>query len=344
MGYNTIADVIHGHIASGDVVRLSVGKSVALWAALGSGTSGGLLAPMLLIGAGVGSIFGSIVHTITPGASFNGHVAAIVAMSALFGAAARAPFTAFVFAFELTGDTQAIIPLMIAGATADVSCRFFLKQSIMTERLARRGLHVPQDYEADPLRQIPVGRAMSAAVDTVPCSMTIRDLIAHIDRHDAGFRRQGFPVVDEQGRLHGVVTRSDVAAVTAAPESAEVTLDDPVSAIASTDLALTYVDVALADALLLMVRRKIGRLPVVARGDERKLVGWLSRSDIFRAREQSIEAELVRERPLAPAHFLAAWPRFAARHGTNGNLTPSPARPRAGAIQRAEHPASRQDP
>jgi H+/Cl- antiporter ClcA/CBS domain-containing protein len=313
MGYNTIAEVVHGQIASGEVVRLSIAKSLALWAALGSGTSGGLLAPMLLIGAGTGSVFGSIVHSIAPGAAFNPHVAAIVAMSALFGAAARAPFTAFVFAFELTGDTQAIIPLMIAGATADVSCRFFLKQSIMTERLTRRGLHVPTDYEADPLRQISVGAAMSTAVDAVPRSMPIRDLIAHIDAHDVGFLRQGFPVVDDEGRLFGVVTRSDLAVVTTdAPETAGVTLDDPVDRICSTDLAVTYPDVTLAEALLQMVRRKIGRLPVVARDEERRILGWLSRSDVLQAREGVIENELLRERPITP-YFLTVWPRRSSR-------------------------------
>ncbi len=307
MGYNTIANVIHGKLSSGDLVSLAVGKSVALWVSLGSGTSGGLLAPMLLIGAATGSIFGSIVHSIAPGASFNAHVAAIVAMSALFGAAARAPFTAVAFAFELTGDTSAIIPLMIGGACADVTCRFFLKDSIMTERLVRRGLRVPSDYEADPLHAVSVGTAMTQAVNVIPGAMPIRDVVARMDSREPAFRHQGFPVVDGQGRLTGVVTRSDIAtATTAEPDTAEASLDDPISRLSSTDLSVTYPDVPLSLALTQMVRRKVGRLPVVERGDERTLVGWLSRSDIFRARERAVEDEELRERVFTTALL---WPR-----------------------------------
>jgi CBS domain-containing protein len=241
-------------------------------------------------------------------------VAAIVAMSALFGAAARAPFTAFVFAFELTGDNSAIIPLMIGGVMADVSCRFLLKQSIMTERLARRGLDVSQDYEPDPLRRIRVGSAMTRTVNAIPAGTTIRDLIAKIDAHERGFRHQGYPVVDADGRLYGVVTRSDIAAATIAePETSDVTIDDPVSAASSTDLEVTYPDVALADALMQMVRRRIGRLPVVDRADQRKLVGWLSRSDVFNARAHAIDDELVRDRRFRASHL---WRRRRTRGGT----------------------------
>ena len=222
-------------------------------------------------------------------------------MSALFGAAARAPFTAFVFAFELTGDSAAIVPLMIGGVTADVACRFLLKQSIMTERLARRGLHVPQEYEADPLRRITVGTAMTSAVDTVRRDMPLRELIAHIDRREHGFRRQGFAVIDEHGRLAGVITRSDLAEATVAPTETdvEVARDAVVADIVQTDIEVAYADELLAEALIQMVRRKIGRLPVVDRQDQGRLVGWLTRSDVFRAREHAVEEELVRERPIA---------------------------------------------
>ncbi len=324
MGYNTIANVIHGKLGAGELVPLAIGKSVALWVSLGSGTSGGLLAPMLLIGAATGSIFGSVVHNIAPGASFNAHVAAIVAMSALFGAAARAPFTAVAFAFELTGDTSAIIPLMIGGACADVTCRFFLRDSIMTERLVRRGLRVPSDYEADPLRAVSVGTAMTKAVDAIPASMPIKEVVARMDARQPAFAHQGFPVVDDQGRLVGVVTRSDIAtATTAEPEKAEASLDDPISRLSSTDLSVTYPDVSLSLALTQMVRRKVGRLPVVDRNDERKLVGWLSRSDIFRARERAVEDEIVRERVLTANLLWRRRPRelrqAALLAGTNGS-------------------------
>ncbi|MHB8575348.1 MAG: chloride channel protein [Dehalococcoidia bacterium] len=300
MGYNTIDNIILGKLGTTDLIRLSIGKSVALWAALGSGTSGGLLAPMLLIGAATGSIFGSIVHAILPGASFNAHVAAIVAMSALFGAAARAPFTAFVFAFELTGDNSAIVPLMIGGVTADVACRFLLKQSIMTERLARRGLNVPTDYVADPLHRITVGSAMTRVMNTIPASMTVHELIGRLDRREPGYRHQGFPVVDEHGRLLGIVTRSDVAEATSVPGQTDVEVPENanVGAITSTDVEVTFVDTPLSEALTQMVRRRVGRLPVVDRADPRQLVGWLTRGDIFRARESADEEENLRERPI----------------------------------------------
>jgi H+/Cl- antiporter ClcA len=301
MGYNTIGDILHGNITgAGELTRLAVAKSAALWVSLGSGTSGGLLAPMLLVGASIGSLFGNAVHAISPASSFNTQVAAIVGMSALFASAARAPFTATVFAFELTGNYEAILPLMVAGVTADVVARLLLTNSIMTERLYHRGLRVPQAYVADPLSGIAVGNVMTADVDTIPGDMPVREAVALMQRGGTRLsRHQGFPVIDPDGHLSGVVTRGDLSRlVTAEQGVADAELDGPVSQVASTDLAVTQPDEMLAEALLTMVQRGVGRLPVVARGDPRTLVGWLSRSDIFRARARAAEEETVRERRL----------------------------------------------
>ncbi len=149
MGYPTIQAVITGQLSTGEALALAVAKSVALWAALGSGTSGGLLAPMLLVGGALGSAYGHVVGPLAPTVGLSANVCAIVAMSALFSAAARAPFTSFLFAFELTGDANAIVPLMVGCMAAEMVARLLSEHSVMTERLAQRGIRVPTHHNPE---------------------------------------------------------------------------------------------------------------------------------------------------------------------------------------------------
>jgi CIC family chloride channel protein len=167
MGYVFITDVLKNDFGNGTLLSLGIGKSIALIASLGSGTSGGLLAPMLLIGATIGSGFGRGVLALWPKAGINPSVCGIVAMSSLFSAAARAPLTSFIFAFELTGDYKALLPLMIGCMVADVVARSLAEESIMTERLVRRGLRIDQGYEARLLNLVSVGEVMTRTLDTL---------------------------------------------------------------------------------------------------------------------------------------------------------------------------------
>ncbi|MEO7002498.1 MAG: chloride channel protein [Ktedonobacterales bacterium] len=177
MGYTTITDILNNHFTNGTLVGLSLGKAVALIASLGSGTSGGLLAPMLMIGAAIGSGYGRAVKAIFPQAGINSSMCGVVAMSGLFSAAARAPLTSFIFAFELTGANSAILPLMIGCMVADVVARQFTNESVMTERLARRGLKVNQGFEPNLLGTATVAEVMTRTIDSLAASMRLRDAL-----------------------------------------------------------------------------------------------------------------------------------------------------------------------
>lgn len=177
MGYTYITAVLQNHFTNSTLVGLGVGKSLALIASLGSGTSGGLLAPMLLIGATLGSGYGRAIHAVAPGAGIAPGICGVVAMSSLFSAAARAPLTSFLFAFELTGDYKAILPLMIGCMVADVVARALSSESIMTERLVRRGLRVDQGYEARLLNLMPVVDVMTRSIDTLAERMSLRSVV-----------------------------------------------------------------------------------------------------------------------------------------------------------------------
>ena len=177
MGYTYITEVLQNHFTNATLIGLGVGKSLALIASLGSGTSGGLLAPMLLIGAALGSGYGRAVNTVVPRAGIAPGICGVVAMSGLFSAAARAPLTSFLFAFELTGDYKAILPLMIGCMVADVVARSLSEESIMTERLVKRGLRVDQGYEARLLNLLPVSEVMTRSIDTLSAHLPLRSAV-----------------------------------------------------------------------------------------------------------------------------------------------------------------------
>src|SRR5262245_10402791 len=167
VGYDAIDDVLADKLALTTLAVLLLGKLVMWWIALASGTSGGTLAPILLVAGCFGALFGALVNEIAPGLHVSAAAIALVAMAATFGAATRATFTAIVFAFELTRDYNAIVPLMLAAVIADLVSAALLDHGLMTEKLARRGLHVPRHYEPDVLRSTPVRAVMTQDVETI---------------------------------------------------------------------------------------------------------------------------------------------------------------------------------
>ena len=164
MGYTTITNTLNGDYSNPTLALLAIGKSVALVFSLGAGTSGGLLAPMLLIGAALGVGYGRGIAVIAPGVGLSPALCGIVAMSGMFSAAARTPLTSFLFAFELTGNYHAVVPLMIGCMFAELTARSLKRESIMTERLAQRGLRTPQYLEPNLLASLRVSDVMRRAI------------------------------------------------------------------------------------------------------------------------------------------------------------------------------------
>src|SRR5207244_3156151 len=165
VGYDQISLVLAGRLGLALLAALAVAKLVAWWVALASGTSGGTLAPILLISGAFGALLGRLAAGI-PGVHVSPGAFALVAMAATFGAATRAPFASIVFLFELTRDYQAILPLMLATVIAHLLATTLARDSIMTEKLTRRGLHVPSEYYPDLLRTTSVREVMTTYVES----------------------------------------------------------------------------------------------------------------------------------------------------------------------------------
>ncbi len=277
VGYDQISAVLAGRLAVGTLAVLALAKLVAWWIALGSGTSGGTLAPILLISGSFGALIGHAAATI-PGVHVSAGAFALVAMAATFGAATRATFASIVFVFELTRDYNAILPLMLATVIATLVATVAMPDSIMTEKLSRRGLRVPSDYHADVLHTTLVRDVMTTEVVTVDADELIGDVATR-------FRTNGhsaYPVVDAQGRCIGIVSRGDLL------RDGDWTAGTPVSEVIVRDL----VSVAPIDPLVVALERildeQVEHLPVI---DSDALVGICTRTDIMGARRLQFSHE-----------------------------------------------------
>ena len=292
VGYDTISDILNTKMLLGAMLAVMIFKSAALVISLGSGTSGGLLAPMFMASAAMGSAFAMIIDKLWPAANLSPGAFALVAMGAVFGAASRAAFAFIIFAFEITRDYNSVLPLMMVTVIADLIAVRYAKNSIMTEKLARRGLHIHQDYEPDVFQQVTVGEVMSRDFDAVPATMTVAELADRIGRHDPTVtHHQGVFVMADDGRLAGIITRSDLMRALEQDPSGKMTLLDA----SSRDLVVAHPGEVLYDAAARMLRANVGRMPVVDRKELGRPVGYLGRSSIMSARLRRLEEEYVRD-------------------------------------------------
>jgi H+/Cl- antiporter ClcA/CBS domain-containing protein len=292
VGYDTISDILNTKMLLGGLLAVMVFKSAALVISLGSGTSGGLLAPMFMASAAMGSAFAMVIDKLWPAANLSPGAFALVAMGAVFGAASRAAFTFIIFAFEITRDYNSVLPLMMVTVIADLIAVRYAKNSIMTEKLARRGLHIHQDYEPDVLQQVLVEESMSRDFDAVPATMTVAELADRIGRHDPSVtRHQGVFIMGDGGGLAGIITRSDLVRALEHDPTGKTTVLEA----GSRKLAVAHPDEVLYDAAARMLRANVGRMPVVSRDNPLQPVGYLGRSSIMAARLRRLEEEYVRD-------------------------------------------------
>jgi chloride channel protein, CIC family len=270
VGYDQISAVLTGRLALTTLAILALAKLLAWWVALASGTSGGTLAPILLISGSFGALLGRLAEQI-PGVHLSPAAFALVAMAATFGAATRAPFASIVFLFELTRDYNAILPLMLTTVIAQLVAVTLMQDSIMTEKLTRRGLRVPSDYYADIMGTTSVAAVMTSDVETVHISATVAEVAARFqtDAHGA------YPVLDDDGRCVGIIARGDLL------REGTWTDDSPVGEAAARDVVSVASTDTVSDALGKLLEEQIEHLPVI---DGQTLVGICTRTDILRAR------------------------------------------------------------
>jgi CIC family chloride channel protein len=293
VGYDTISDILNANLSLKLLVVVMLAKAVALVVSLGSGTSGGLLAPMFMSSAAMGGVFALGVDRIFPGAHLSAGAFALVAMGAVFGAASRAAFTFIIFAFEITRDYNSVLPLMLVTViAAGIAMLLMPSGSIMTEKLVRRGLRIHQDYEADMLHQMSVSQTMDPEVPAVPGDMWLVDLADRIARRDPEVsQHQALFIMGGDGKLAGVITRGDVFRALDKDSTQSMTVLEA----GTRDVVVTYPDEALHDASAKMLLNNIGRLPVVDRTDPGHVVGYLGRHGIMAARLRRLDEEHVRE-------------------------------------------------
>ncbi|HVM31709.1 MAG TPA: chloride channel protein, partial [bacterium] len=276
VGYDLIGGFLQGDIPSGQAMVLVSVKALIWSFALGSGTSGGVLAPLLIIGGGLGVVEGAFFPAMGPG------VWPLVSMAAMLGGVMRVPFTALAFALELTHDTNILLPLLIASVAAYATTVLTMKRSILTEKVARRGLHVLREYAVDLLEKNHVEEVMTRKVQVLVESWALPRAARVINR---GPKHQGYPVVDGRGRLVGMISRWEI---TRRKKGRGKTVGD----LMNSSLIVAYPQEACRVVAARMARHHIGRLPVVSPSYPGKLLGILTRSDLLKLNLRHYEEEI----------------------------------------------------
>ncbi|TCK39228.1 H+/Cl- antiporter ClcA [Paraburkholderia sp. BL8N3] len=295
VGYDVIGDLLHQHIVLEAALAILAVKAVIWVVALGSGTSGGVLAPLLMLGAGLGTVLGAVLP---------GNDAALwplVCMAATLGATLGAPLTAIVFAFGLTHDSNALLPLLAATLVAHGFATVVMRRSIMTEKIARRGYHIYREYGVDPLERHHVDEVMTREVETIDAATPLADALA--THFGAAQTHRAYPVV-RNGRLAGMVDRAALASLADEPGAGDpsVTLGD---ALASPPLFALPGEPCRLVATRLAVN-ELERLPVVADRESMRLVGIVSRSDLVKPSRAHFDEEERQERF---RHLQPPWTR-----------------------------------
>jgi chloride channel protein, CIC family len=287
VGYDTIGALLQGDVPRQMILGILLVKSVIWAVSLGSGTSGGVLAPLLMMGGALGGMEAMFLPH--EGVGFW----PLVSMGAILGGTMRSPFTGIIFALELTHDVNMLVPLLLAVTIAHGFTVLTLRRSILTEKVARRGYHLSREYAVDPLEILFVREVMRKNIVALPASATVADLTGSLH---TGHERRGqllYPVVDENGMLAGTVTRNKLSPLLEG-EPQDVRLAELVEK----NPVVAYADEPLRVVVNRMAETGYTRFPVVEREDDRKLVGMVALHDLLQARTRVLHEERRRERVL----------------------------------------------
>jgi H+/Cl- antiporter ClcA len=285
VGYDTIGALLQGHVLLTTIAGILLVKSV-IWAiSLGSGTSGGVLAPLLMMGGALGGLLSPFLPN--EGLGFW----PLIAMGATLSGTMRAPFTGVVFAVEVTHDMNAILPLLLASVVAHAFSVLTMRRSILTEKVARRGYHLSAEYAVDPLEILFVREVMRSNIAAIPADTPVAELAK---LHDGGSprRQRLYPVVDADRNLMGVVPRHELQRLIQSGNG------HGLKDVIRQDAKVAYPDEPLRVVVYRMAETGLTRFPVIERNGPKTLVGMVSLDDLLQARTQTLEAERRRERIL----------------------------------------------
>ncbi len=304
VGYDVIARLLTGEAPMRIVLGVLLVKSV-IWAIpLGAGTSGGVLAPMLMMGAALGALEGEIFPDY--GAGFW----AIVGMSAILGGTMRVPFTALLFTIELTHDVNMLLPLMVATVVAYGVTVLAMSRSILTEKISRRGFHITREYSVDPLEVFSVREVMRTQIVALPVDLTLPELAAIAEGVDQPRGQHLYPVLDADGKLLAVVTRRELRARLKDPVF--VAADEPLRSLTLIEPVVAYPAETLRTLAARMAETGLTAFPVVTREEPGVLLGMVGLPDLLRARERQVTDERLRQRWMR-IRFFGGAPESEAR-------------------------------
>ncbi|MGN6131744.1 MAG: chloride channel protein, partial [Nocardioidaceae bacterium] len=301
VGYNIIGQELTGSISFGLVIGVLVVKTLIWSLSLGSGTSGGVLAPIFMIGAALGSLEAYIFPEV--GAGFW----ALIALAGVLGGVMRSPLTGVVFALELTHQYDAMLPLIIGATTAFAVSVLLLKRSVLTEKIARRGYHLSREYDVDPLEIVFVDEVVSDDMLEFHDEVSVSEALATIGSATDGgaaWRQRLYPVVDAEGSMLGVVTRRQLLKADSEGDGTTRVAD-----LRREPRAATYGDQPLRHAAELMALHEVSRLPVLDRNQPGKLIGVVSLTQLLTARQRDQQEARERERLLRVRLVVPNWTR-----------------------------------
>jgi CIC family chloride channel protein len=288
VGYSNIRLLLAGGLGMHASWSLLLDKAAVWIVALSSGTSGGVLAPLLIIGGALGSIEAHLMPFGDSG------LWALLGMTAILGGTMRAPLTSTFFAVELTGNTHIMLPLFVASVAAFTVTVLVMRRSILTERMARRGHHITREYTIDPFLQNRVHDIMTRNVDTLPAHMPANEAVEFFMMVEGRRRHKSYPVTHENGRLAGMVSRADILRWMREPVPQDATLGQMLG---NQDQVVGYEDELVAGLADRMVISDVGRVPILSRQSQ-KVVGLVARRDLLRIRSQLVREEGERRRLL----------------------------------------------
>jgi chloride channel protein, CIC family len=300
VGYETIEALLQGEVSGRMILGILLVKWVIWSVSLGSGTSGGVLAPLLMMGGALGGLESMILPH--EGVGFW----PLVSMGAILGGTMQAPFTGVIFSLELTHDVNMLLPLLVAVTLAHAFTVLTLRRSILTEKVSRRGYHLSREYAVDPLETLFVREVMRTDIVAFPATISLGELAQSLTVDRNRRRQRLYPVVGPDSDLVGIVTDYDVQHTL--QELPADTHGGQLAAVIRTNLVVAFADESLRTVVYRMADTGFTRLPVVSPHVPRQLLGIISLSDLLKARAHHLEEERRRERilwirPLEPFRF-----------------------------------------
>jgi H+/Cl- antiporter ClcA/CBS domain-containing protein len=293
VGYDVIAELLTGRATLALILGMLVVKTLIWSISLGSGTSGGVLAPTFIIGSALGALIGQLFPPVHPG------FWALLGLAAVLGGVMRSPLTGVVFSLELTHLWGALLPIVVAASVAYLVSALALKRSVLTEKVARRGFHLTREYSVDPLEVLFAHEVMWTSVMTLSGRTELRSALAdftsrdHVRTVDRQHRQRLYPVLDDDGRLLGVVSRRDMLDLTYGEQD-----DRRVCDVMVRSPVVVYPDQTLREVANLFTENGVARAPVVDRDDATRLLGLITVTQLLRGREKDLQEERHSERIL----------------------------------------------